>query len=105
MSGKLYGQDDSNGYWPGPLNEDGSITNDDCNNWDRLFKVNRTDIDNFESDYADNQQLDNPIPESILGWPGKGNPNFSTIHGFELPNTVAGLAPFCLLYTSDAADE
>ena len=94
FSGKTYGLDDFNGYWPGPLNEDGTTTTSDCINWDRLFKVNGVEIDNFKSDFADNQQLDDPVPMSILGWPGKGNLSFSSIHGFELPDADPGLAPF-----------
>ena len=94
FSGKTFGLDEKNGFWPGPLNEDGSITANNCVNWDRLFKVNGEEIDNFRTDFEDNQQIDDPIPNSILGWPGRGNPSFSSVNGFELPDTDFGLAPF-----------
>ncbi len=95
LASKSYGLDDNNGYWPGPYNANFSIPDVEvCANWDRLFKVNGLEIDNFRIDFEDNQQIDDPIPNSILGWPGYGNPSFSSVHGFELPEVEGGLAPF-----------
>ena len=91
---KTYGQDDRSGYWPGPLNSDGSITTEACANWDRLFKVTKTEIESFLADFLDNQQIDNPIPPSILGWPAKNSLTFFDQHGFQLPNGEASLAPY-----------
>ncbi len=95
MSGKTYGQGNDNGFWPGPINSNTLTTNEeDCANWDKLFKVTQSEIESFLSDYNDNDQLDDPIPESILGWPANGNVHFVDIHGFDLPETNSNLAPY-----------
>ena len=93
LAAKTYGTDDNNGFWPGPIDEEGT-TVQNCENWDRLFKVSKAAIQAVQADYADNQQLDDPIPASILGWPGKDNPFFNEVYGFDLPTTSSGLAPF-----------
>jgi len=72
-------------YWPGPLSPNGTVTPAECANWNKFFQVNRTEINAFQNDFADNGILDDPIPESILGWPAKGNPFFSQVNGFDLP--------------------
>ena len=36
-----------NDFWPGPLDADGTIEEATCNAYDRHWKINRTDIDNF----------------------------------------------------------
>lgn len=85
----------NNCFWPGPYdnNNVGNFSDPDlCQDWDILFKVDKKDIDAFKQDFADNGELNNPIPESIRGWPARRNPFFMDIHGFSLPNTV--LAPF-----------
>lgn len=95
VASKTYGQDENNGYWPGPYNYDPLVSDGEvCANWDRLFKVNRSEIESFQADFADNQQIDAPISTSILGWPARGNPSFNTVYGFELPIMNGGLAPF-----------
>ena len=80
-------------YWPGPLDEAGATDVDACTNWDRVFSVLRYQVEAHISDFEDNGVVDNPIPE-ILGWPAQGNPYFSDVYGFELPDTPQGLAPF-----------
>ena len=89
--GRANGQMD---YWPGPLNETGTITNNDCANYDRFWQVNGAEIDAHRADWADNGQIDDPVPNSILGWAGRGNPHFQNINGFELPVSPQPLAPF-----------
>lgn len=82
-------------YWPGPLDPAlGNTNENNCNNWDRFFNVRRDDIDGHIADFADNGQIDNPIPASLRGWPGRGNPLFIGVNGFSLPNTNQFLAPF-----------
>lgn len=82
-------------YWPGPLDPAlGNTNENNCNNWDRFFNVRRDDIDGHIADFADNGQIDNPIPASLRGWPGRGNPLFPDVQGFSLPNTNQFLAPF-----------
>ncbi|MEL7248722.1 MAG: T9SS type A sorting domain-containing protein [Bacteroidota bacterium] len=85
-------------YYPGPLDETGETNNGTCSNYDRAWTVYRYQIEAHLADFADNGVIDNPDP-SILGWPARGNPEFSAIYGFELPNTIYGLAPF---WDSDA---
>lgn len=66
-----------NDFWPGPLNESGTVDDVTCNAYDRHWKINRTEIDEFVALY----NLDNPppslsaIPASIREWPGLGNIN------------------------------
>lgn len=93
MAASTYGLGSGAGaYWAGPLNMNGDTDASTCANWDRFFKVNQLDINAHRADWQDNGVIDNTIPVSILGWPGKGNPHFIGIHGFELPD--ASLAPF-----------
>ena len=86
--------DGASRYWPGPLGDDGLIDPDNCENWDRFFTVTRQEIDGHRADWADNGAIDNAVPNSILGWPGKGNPGFMDANGFELIQSSSELAPF-----------
>lgn len=58
----------------------------------RVWSVHRTEIENHLADYADNNQIDEPVSISLLSWPGKGNPHFQTIFG--IPAQHDDLAPF-----------
>ncbi|KAA3630705.1 MAG: T9SS C-terminal target domain-containing protein [Bacteroidetes bacterium] len=84
---------DTTSFVPGPLL---SIPNEInlSNNFNRFWRSSAYDIGVFRGDYYDNQVFDNPIPESILGWPATGNPFFEGVHGFELPENEFGYAPF-----------
>ena len=84
----------NNDYWAGPLDDDGLTNFETCNEWDRFFVVTREEIDAHRADWSDNGIIDNAVPENILGWPGKGNPSFLSINGFELIESSSGLAPF-----------
>jgi len=71
-----------NDFYPGPL--DHFPVNDTlfCNGgFDRIWQINKTTIDSFKSG------LFTTIPQTILEWPAKGNPNLNF-----LPNR--DLAPF-----------
>lgn len=87
-------------YYPGPLTDEGIPAEGDCSDWDRLFKVNRTSVDIFQTVYEEalaegNLPIPtNRIPLEVLGWPANGNPNFESVYGFTLPETPQGLAPF-----------
>ncbi len=95
LSGQTYEQDGMVGYWPGPLSEDGTTTSESCTNWDRFFKIDNTEIESYRDDFEDNNQLDDPIPLNILGWPGNGNTSFNDVHGFDMPDNIdIGFAPF-----------
>ncbi len=80
-------------YWAGYLEETGSTANETCSDFDRFWETTSEDINSFTEDWQDGT-LDNPIPQSILAWPGNGNPEFFSIHGFELPMTQQGFAPY-----------
>lgn len=81
-------------YLVGPLDTVTGLPNpDNCENYNRIWTAYRHEIDFFLKDLTDNGILDHPL-ENIMGWPAQGNPHFSAIYGFELPNTPQGLAPF-----------
>ena len=83
-----------NDYWPGALAESpANISAVECENWDKIFTIEKADVDAFIADFEDNGILDDPIPASILGWPAKDNPQFFSIHNFTLPSGKE-LAPF-----------
>jgi hypothetical protein len=59
-------------FWPGPLNGlDGSISSLQCASYDRIWKVNYTDINDFITNYNNgNVQNNMYMPaSSILSWP------------------------------------
>lgn len=91
LAAQTYSNDE---YSAGPLDEAGTTNFLHCLRWNRLFEVSRADVDAHRADWIDNQSIDGPIPESILGWPGAGNPHFPEVHNFELPVNTVGLAPF-----------
>ena len=80
-------------YFAGPLNDLGATDAASCQDWDRVWSVYRYQIEAHIADFADNGVIDNPIPE-IMGWPGRNNPNFLEVNGFELPATNQELAPY-----------
>ncbi len=102
MAAKTYGTSSGDtDFWPGPLDPNtGTTEASECQKWDRFFEVNgdniRQHIVNYNTAVA-NGEIEisaADISEDILGWPGRGNPFFNQINGFELPNTDQGLASF-----------
>ena len=81
-------------FFPGPLDENGETTENTCANFDKFFGANSQDINTHIADFQDNGMIDNTVPNSILGWPGFGNPNFFEVHSFDLPSNNSPLAPF-----------
>ncbi len=59
-----------NDYWPGPLDNAGALTYAVSANWAKIWKVNETDIQYFQSLTTHNTTN---TPNAILTWPGKGN--------------------------------
>lgn len=94
IAAQTYGSaNGTNEFWPGPLDpETGTTDPDRCGQFDRFWEADRLDNEQHDADYADNGIIDNPIPVSIRSWPGRGNPNFSQIFGWDLPDQ--DLAPF-----------
>lgn len=77
-----------NDYWPGPLDASANIDANTCNDWDRFWKINRSDILRFielgpggasESEF-----------QTIFEWPGKGNPRTKGTTGNILSQVAAG---------------
>ncbi|MEP7128347.1 MAG: T9SS type A sorting domain-containing protein [Chitinophagales bacterium] len=60
-----------NDFFPGPLDTNGNTSQMICQNFDRIWKVNKSAIDSFI------QGMYTMIPPSILEWPGRGNLNLS----------------------------
>ena len=81
-----------NAFFAGPISNNDLTDLETCVVWDQHFRVNDSDIMNFRIDISDGT-IDDPIPFSIRGWPGKDNPLFFDIYGFDLPESMA-LAPF-----------
>ena len=81
-------------YFPGPLSSNGTTNPDNCNNFDRFWSTNASDINAHIDDLNDNGVIDGPVPQSVLAWPGFGSLTFEAIHGFELPVVTHPLAPF-----------
>ena len=61
-------------FWPGPIESSiSTTTSETCNNWDRMFKVSKINIDAHIADFNDNGIIDNVIPNDVLLWPGQNN--------------------------------
>lgn len=92
LAGSTFPADHLDVYLPGPLDVGGSADPLNCKRWNRVWKASRLEINLHQADFADNGQIDNPLP-NIIGWPGRGNPNFEALYGFPLPDRSV-LAPF-----------
>lgn len=85
-----------NDYWPGPLDPaTADITEADCSEWDRFWKVNRETINKFKLLGDKSSAEGDPEFEAIWQWPAKGNPNAVGRNGNQL-TLHAGIdyAPF-----------
>jgi hypothetical protein len=81
-----------NDYWAGPLDPaTGEASR--CDDFDKIWKVERWAVEQHIADYNDNGIIDGPTNLSILEWPGRNNPNFAAQMGFSLPANQ-DLAPF-----------
>jgi len=60
-----------NDFWSGPLNIDNAtISADECDKWDKHFKIDRADVEEFVARNGDPTYV---IPASILEWPAHGD--------------------------------
>lgn len=66
-----FGQDGYD-FWPGPIDENGSITPNECVDNDRIYKLNRWEVAEFRQRLG---TVGYVIPTDILEWPAAGNPN------------------------------
>ncbi len=81
LAAQTYRQGGSD-YWPGPISD--SIYQNDINmaDWNRVWKVNKAEIDNHIINYSNGSYI---IPEAIENWPAHGDVSMG-----QAPN----LAPF-----------
>lgn len=75
-----------NDFFSGPLNENGETEGTWCDDFNRVFSIEKTEVEdlianNFEASF---------ITENIKNWPARNNPNFDL---FDLPADM-DLAPF-----------
>lgn len=57
-------------FQPGPI---GGWAGD----FDRVWRVSRSEIDQLRLDFEMDGKIDSPVPPDILGWPGRNNPYFT----------------------------
>ncbi len=63
-----------NDYWPGPLDPaTADITEADCSEWDRFWKLNRETINKFKLLADKSSASGDSEYEAIMQWPAKGN--------------------------------
>lgn len=69
-----------NDFWPGPL-DTASVSTDIaiCDQYDKHFRVKYSDVQSFY-DNCVNPQSGYVIPQSILNWPGNGDPSKNQGH-------------------------
>ena len=79
----------------GPVVMEGGIAYpEDCGDWDRIFRVKGADILAFLADLPVDPAAAILQYPDIMGWPGRGNPYFFDVSGFNLPDATNALAPF-----------
>jgi len=105
IAAQTYGRPSSFDFWPGPLTEGldttsaGLTEKETCADWDKFFVVTGAEIDEHLRQYEESisggdSYEPNQVPLGVLGWPGKDNPFFFDVHGFDLPPAQLGLAGF-----------
>ena len=108
-----YREQNSLDFYTGPLYEEtirdeeadtiiveaGTTDLNRCQNWDRFFEVQGTEIKQAIRDFETAELLGQPydvesIPDGVRYWPGADNPYFIERYEFPLPSTAAGLGDF-----------
>ncbi|MDR2011029.1 MAG: T9SS type A sorting domain-containing protein [Bacteroidales bacterium] len=78
-SAELYRQEEVDGitYYPGPLVTSGACigttNNETVHEYNKIWKINRFEIEEFRERFENNNMNDYVIPESILSWPANGD--------------------------------
>lgn len=83
VAAQTYRQSGSD-FWPGPVDNNTSVTPDVCLKYDKHFKITFAEVKNFHDNYQVGGDVTYPVPASVKNWPGN---NFDA--GYELI-----LAPF-----------
>lgn len=99
VAAQTYRSQTRNDFWPGPLNEDGKTSKDQCERWDRFFRVFGSDIREHVRLYRQSlvtgeEYTFDQVPRDVMSWPSHLNPWFEIFYGFALPNTTQKLAGF-----------
>ena len=89
-------------YWPGPLVANDTIPTEmpiieasECSFWNKHFKINKSEIEQFKQDFGDgNITIVTDIPDVILNWPSKNNPYIDKTEGSTTVDFDRNLAPF-----------
>ncbi len=88
-------------YWPGPLTDGAaSVDRETCDRFNKMFKINKSEIDAFRADFNDNGVVDNPEQyPAVFSWPGLGstlsvNANGLTVQAFRPDGSILYVAPF-----------
>jgi hypothetical protein len=89
VASQTYRQSGSD-YWPGPIDNGSQIDSITSTKWDKLWKVNKSDIDQFLTIIP--HTVFNTHP-AILDWPANGNPYATDRFGAPLSITK-NMAPF-----------
>lgn len=79
-----------NDYWPGPLDNNGSLNFNTSTKWARIWKVSQSDILNH---LTNSPHTTSNTPKDILEWPAKGNPHARGNNSTTLTITK-DMAPF-----------
>ncbi len=93
VAAQTYRQD-GNDYWPGALDVNAKITNDVCANWDKQWKVNRSDINTFIQLSKTGGNTSGQLYDVINQWPATGNPNAKGANTTLSMNSKYTYAPF-----------
>jgi hypothetical protein len=95
VAAQTYRQD-GNDYWPGPLDDQASVTEADCAEWDRFWKINKSDILKFRALSDPSLAKGDVVFETLVQWPAKGNPDALGNRGnnLNLETATKNYAPF-----------
>lgn len=71
LAGQRYDDINEMDYWPGPVMDSSLYSNSEDSAWNRLWKLNRTDIEYHQQHWWQSGYQMNPV---IAQWPGNGDP-------------------------------
>ncbi len=91
LAAQTYRQTGSD-YWPGPLDSIGITDSLTIEQWDRVWKVSKVQVDQHQADFNDNGIIDFP-QTAIYEWPAKGNLYAKGKNGVPLV-VISEKAPF-----------
>ena len=106
VAAQTYRQDGID-FWTGPLSTiDASVTQDICSQYDKIFKITRSEVDNFVLSGG-------PLTSNIKNWPGDGDlsvnqdPLLAPYYDFDANGTYnpeAGDYPYYDVYNNAGKD-